>query len=104
MSAMRDNPLHRKRLGQFFTPPEVARSLVSWVARSPRDQLLDPSCGDGAFLRWHRRSVGIEVDAENAALARQNAPGALVHGGDFFLWAVATRERFDAIAGNPPFI
>ncbi len=94
----------RKRLGQFFTPPGVARSLVSWVVRSPRDLLLDPSCGDGAFLRWHKRSVGIEVDPDNAALARQNAPGALIHGGDFFNWAFATKERFDGIAGNPPFI
>jgi adenine-specific DNA-methyltransferase len=94
----------RKRLGQFFTPPAVARSLVSWVVRTPRDLLLDPSCGDGAFLKWHKRSVGIEVDPDNAALARQIAPGALVHGGDFFNWAFATKERFDAIAGNPPFI
>jgi hypothetical protein len=94
----------RKRLGQFFTPPAVARSLVSWVVRSPRDLLLDPSCGDGAFLKWHKRSVGIEVDPDNAALARQTAPGALVHGGDFFNWAFAAKERFDGIAGNPPFI
>ncbi len=94
----------RKRFGQFFTPPAVARSLVSWVVRGPRDLVLDPSCGDGAFLRWHKRSVGIEVDPDNAALARQIAPGALVHGGDFFDWAFATKERFDGIAGNPPFI
>lgn len=94
----------RKRLGQYFTPSAVARSLVSWVVRSPRDLLLDPSCGDGAFLRCHKRSVGIELDPENAALARQAAPGALVHGGDFFNWAFATKERFDGIVGNPPFI
>ena len=41
---------------------------MSWVVRDPRDLLLDPSCGDGAFLRWHKRSVGIEVDADNAGL------------------------------------
>jgi len=94
----------RKRLGQFFTPTTVARTLVAWVIRTPRDLLLDPSCGDGAFLRWHKRAVGIEVDADNAKLARQVAPSALVHGGDFFSWAFATKERFEAIAGNPPFI
>jgi hypothetical protein len=48
--------------------------------------------------------VGIEVDPINAAQARANAPGALVHGGDFFTWANATKERFNGIAGNPPFI
>jgi len=95
---------HRKRLGQFFTPTDVARALVNWLALAPGERMLDPSCGDGQFLRWHKRSVGIELDPANAALARQRAPGALVHGGDFFTWALATKERFGAIAGNPPFI
>lgn len=95
---------HRKRLGQFFTPPEVAKALVSWLGLTATDRMLDPSCGDGQFLRCHKRSVGIEVDPENAALARLRAPGALVHGGDFFSWANNTKERFEAVAGNPPFI
>jgi hypothetical protein len=66
--------------------------------------LLDPACGDGEFLVCHRRSVGIELDHKNAVLARVRAPGALIHEGDFFLWAARTSERFDAAAGNPPFI
>jgi len=60
----------RKQLGQFFTPPEVARSLVSWLAPRPADRLLDPSCGNGQFLALHRRSVGVEVDAVNACKYR----------------------------------
>ena len=94
----------QKRLGQFFTPPEVARTLVGWVVSNPRQRLLDPSCGDGEFLVCHRRSVGIDVDRGHSVRARARAPGALVHEGDFFLWASRTSERFDAAAGNPPFI
>jgi hypothetical protein len=94
----------QKRLGQFFTPPEVARTLVHWVITSPRQRLLDPSCGDGEFLVCHRRAVGIDVDRNHTLQARARAPGALVHEGDFFLWASRTSERFDAAAGNPPFI
>lgn len=94
----------QKQLGQFFTPPEVARSLVSWLAPRPADRLLDPSCGNGQFLALHRRSVGVEVDATNAALARQRAPSALIHSGDFFTWALKTTERFELAVGNPPFI
>ena len=94
----------RKKLGQYFTSDEVASSLVSWVARRKTDRILDPSCGDGQFLKHHRRSVGVEVDPEAAAAARRNAPSSLIHGGDFFRWAAATAERFDGIAGNPPFI
>ena len=94
----------RKHLGQYFTPADVARSLVKWVILKPCDRLLDPSCGDGQFLVCHRRAVGVELDLDNARLSRERAPGALVHGGDFFRWSAATKERFEAIAGNPPFI
>ena len=94
----------QKRLGQFFSPPEVAQTLVRWVITHPGQRLLDPSCGDGEFLVCHRRAVGIDVDREHTLLARARAPGALVHEGDFFMWAARTSERFDAAAGNPPFI
>lgn len=94
----------RKHLGQYFTPANVAQSLVKWVVAKPSDRLLDPSCGDGQFLVCHRRAVGVELDPENARLSRERAPGVLVHGGDFFRWSAATKERFEAIAGNPPFI
>ena len=94
----------QKELGQFFTPPAVARRLVGWVDAKPADRLLDPACGDGQFLSLHRRSVGVEVDLGNAALARLRAPSALIHSGDFFTWASKTQERFEAAVGNPPFI
>jgi len=94
----------QKQLGQFFTPSAVARTLMNWLAPKPTDRVLDPSCGDGQFLALHRRSVGVEVDPATAALARQHAPGALIHSGDFFAWAARTTERFEAAVGNPPFI
>ena len=93
-----------KRHGQFFTPPQVAATLVRWAIRSSTDRLLDPACGDGEFLSAHEYAVGCELDAEHAATARSRAPAALVHGGDFFAWADETQERFEAIVGNPPFI
>lgn len=34
----------------------------------------------------------------------ERAPWAMIHEGDFFTWASQTAERFDAAAGNPPFI
>lgn len=94
----------RKHLGQFFTSDAVAGSLVRWVVRRTTDRLLDPSCGDGQFVVHHRRSVGVEFDPDHARTARLRAPAALIHGGDFFRWAAQTKERFEAVAGNPPFI
>ena len=94
----------QKRSGAFFTPEGIARSLTVWAARRASDRLLDPSCGDGQFLAMHRNSVGIEQNPLSAQEAIVRAPGALVHEGDFFAWASATRERFECAAGNPPFI
>lgn len=68
----------RKNLGQFFTPAEVADTLVRWAVRQSTDRLLDPSCGDGGFLASHPRSVGIEFDEQFAEAACQRSPGALV--------------------------
>ncbi len=94
----------RKKLGQFFTPEAVAKTLVRWMVHRDEDRVLDPACGDGEFLRAHACAVGIELDAVHAAAARVRAPAALVHQADFFAWAAQTHERFEAIVGNPPFI
>ncbi len=96
--------LARKRLGKVFTPESVARTLVSWVVECGSDRVLDPSCGDGRFLVCHRASVGVELDKQEATIARRRAPWARIHQADFFLWASETQERFEATAGNPPFI
>lgn len=66
--------------------------------------MLDPACGDGRFLAYHRASVGIEFSSAIAKEARLRAPWALVHQAEFFGWAEQTTERFEVAAGNPPFI
>jgi len=93
-----------KAYGQFFTPAEVAATLVRWAIRDRDDRILDPACGDGAFLALHERTVGVEHDPRHAATARLRAPSATVVEADFFAWAGETNERFDAVVGNPPFI
>jgi adenine-specific DNA-methyltransferase len=94
----------QKQSGAYITPTEVASSLVAWVLRGEADRLLDPSCGDGEFLTAHRNCVGIEQNPFSAHTAISRAPWALVHEGDFFAWAAETPERFECLAGNPPFI
>ena len=94
----------QKETGAYFTPPDVVSTLVQWAARRASDRLLDPSCGDGRFIALHRRSVGVEQEAESSQTARERAPGVLIHEGDFFTWAMRTTERFECAAGNPPFI
>lgn len=98
------SPATRKSLGSFYTPPEVADRLVRWVVRSPSDRLLDPACGDGRFLAAHSNVVGVDQDSSAVAAATGHVPHATVHAVDFFDWADTTEDRFDCVAGNPPFI
>jgi adenine-specific DNA-methyltransferase len=94
----------QKCYGAYYTPSDAVRSLVRWAVRRKSDQLLDPSCGDGRFLMWHRPSVGIEQDPKAFAIAHERAPWSVIHERDFFTWADETEQRFECAAGNPPFI
>jgi len=79
-------------LGQIFTPEPVVRAMLA--LRRNGGRVLEPSCGDGAFLRHLPDAVGLELDADHCP------PGALAI--DFF--AYPERERFDTIIGNPPYV
>jgi len=40
----------RHRLGQFYTPPQIAELIVQWSVRTAEDRVLDPATGSGTFL------------------------------------------------------
>jgi adenine-specific DNA methylase len=100
-------PTAEKLRGGYYTPPALASFLAEWVAGAgPR--LLEPSCGDGSILR-HLPSTGavtgVELMPEEAAKARNAAPGASVVEADFFEFFTPSDEgRWDGVTGNPPFI
>ncbi|GAB4190797.1 MAG: class I SAM-dependent DNA methyltransferase [Roseiflexaceae bacterium] len=102
---------HRRAHGQFFTPTHVVACCFALLAGelSPTARLVDPACGDGAFLRGAlergippERLYGCDVDPalvaglraaglERVALADGLAPGSL------------PEAAFDLVVGNPPF-
>jgi len=43
-------PRERHQLGQFYTPPAIARLITKWAVRSGSDRVLDAGCGSGTFL------------------------------------------------------
>ena len=79
-------------LGQIFTPEPVVRAMLA--LRRNTGRVLEPSCGDGAFLRHLPGAVGLELDPDHCP------PGAQAI--DFF--AYPEREQFDTIIGNPPYV
>lgn len=116
-----------KLRGGYYTSSEVAIWLCAWAIRSPKDHVLEPSCGDGAFLEAAAKRF-TELGARGSAIARQltaveivaaeaDRARARLHGqlgqraaevvttGDFFnWWKGSAQPAFDAVVGNPPFI
>lgn len=108
----------RKARGAFFTPDPIASFVVDWAIRSADDSVLEPSCGEAAFLthavaalraldpKIPPRVSGVEIHAPSAAEARRLVIDA---GGDpditvsdFFL--TAPTGSYSAVIGNPPYI
>jgi adenine-specific DNA-methyltransferase len=116
------SPTADKLRGGYYTPRTIADFLVDWAIPSPDLRVLEPSAGDGVFLRSAAKRMvelggrdtpiaitAVEVDRTAAQEARWAlAPvGAAdsVHEGDFFAFAEAYEGvPFDAVIGNPPFL
>lgn len=101
------------------TPPHVVDSMVGKLFSSrppsPGDRVLDPGCGEGAFIegivRWCEQHacpvpeiVGIESDPVHAATAGDrlaHLPSVKVLQEDFL---TDRTDRFDYVIGNPPYV
>ncbi len=113
--------VQHKARGAFFTPPEVSRFIADWAIRSPCDRVLEPSCGDAAFLlpaadrlrslglaqrELVRQLDGIDIYEPSIAEAGRRLAvkghGASLSEGDFF--DATARPVYDAVIGNPPFV
>lgn len=117
---MVDTAKHRKARGAFFTPPEIARFLASWVVQSAGDRIFEPSCGEAAFLVAvgdrlaalglaavdETQLLGIDIHPrsvrEAASLLSKKGFSAELTVGNFF--DVKSSGDFDAVVGNPPYV
>jgi adenine-specific DNA-methyltransferase len=116
-----DLPSHRKARGAFFTAPEIADFIVRWAVRDASDRVLEPSCGEAAFLlsaATRLRKFGVQradvtsqlhghdihpvsVAGASTLLASHQLSASLTIG-DFF--ERAPDQSFDAVVGNPPYV
>ena len=121
-SATLDTAALRKARGAFFTPEPLARYVTDWAVRSVADKVLEPSCGEAAFLlsavdrlaALHDAEAdpttphldGVELHDASASAARDllRAAGveADVRVGDFFTFEPS--GTYDAVIGNPPYV
>jgi type I restriction enzyme M protein len=59
-------PALRGAEGQFFTPRNVVRMLISILNPQPGERIIDPACGSGGFLIMALEHVWRQVEAEGA--------------------------------------
>lgn len=100
--------------GAYYTPHSAAEFMADWVVRHDGEHILEPSFGDGIFLRAVAASAerrgnagvrlsGIELDEE----ARARALGAgLITDTDARLADFLAVNPFpvQAVIGNPPYV
>lgn len=120
--------LDRKARGAFFTPEAIADFLVRWAVRSPQARVLDPTCGEAAFLlaagrhlldagadasHLDRQVFGIDIHEPSldASMELLEAEGLDAHLLPQSIFDVPTPDQLgcpitsvDAVVGNPPFV
>lgn len=57
----------RKEMGEFYTPPSIARYMVRRLGLQAGDKVIDPACGSGTFLlEAYQHMVGDAADSGTA--------------------------------------
>jgi adenine-specific DNA methylase len=111
----------RRANGAFYTPPSLARVLADWAIEHRPRRILEPSFGDGVFLRAAtdllsrsgisdpgERLFGVEIDP--TAQERIKDSGLQIRGSQLWTGDLLSLDvedlggPFEAIIGNPPYI
>lgn len=80
------------QFGQVFTPQFIVAEMLQ--LRKNIGRVLEPSSGDGAFVKNIPNCIGIELDPTHCNDHSINI--------DFFDYPVS--EKFETIIGNPPYV
>lgn len=89
--------------GIFYTPPEVAEKLKTYIDIEPK-AVYDPTCGAGNLLKVFPDDVkkyGQELDAEQLQII--DIPNFTGYAGDTLMDDKFKGVKFDCIVANPPF-
>lgn len=91
----------KNKFGQYFTPERVADFMIELADISVHSKILEPSCGEGIFLKCLQKKgfdkvIAYEIDKELAQDFKNVQYESFV--------SAKIEDTFDLIIGNPPYI
>ncbi|MDY6331732.1 MAG: Eco57I restriction-modification methylase domain-containing protein [Fibrobacter sp.] len=91
----------KQQFGQYMTPKIIVDFMVGLIEHGKKSKVLEPSCGEGAFLdglhaKGFKNVSAYEIDKD----ILKNRVG--VNNSSFVL--APLNETFDVVIGNPPYI
>jgi adenine-specific DNA-methyltransferase len=108
-----ENASPEKLRGGVYTPEPIAEFILRWgINGSTNFDILEPSCGDGVFLKVlkelkskYKSITAIEFNKIEAKKAEKiDLKNKQIINEDFHAYCNNTSHRFDLIVGNPPYI
>lgn len=106
------NESKQKLRGGYYTPPQICDFITSFVVNKKSLNILEPSFGNGNFLRSALKKnnkiilSGNEINKNEFKKFKteKNSPHKL-HNTDFLNWYLKySDKKYDGIIGNPPFV
>ena len=107
------NATKQKLSGGFYTPKTISDFILRWAFNGNKTcDILEPSGGDGVFVeslvegKYQYNSItAIEIEKEEAEKIKKiPAKNLEVKISDFHKYCNRTKNRFNIIVGNPPYI
>ncbi|MBR0491403.1 MAG: Eco57I restriction-modification methylase domain-containing protein [Clostridia bacterium] len=114
---LKENATQKKLRGGYYTPQKLA-DYITKVTLKDEMKILEPSCGDGSFLRSIKRILNdknyniekidaveyIEEEANKSEKIIEDIENATVINDDFYNFYVNCKDKYNLIIGNPPYI
>ncbi|KGP74217.1 HsdM family class I SAM-dependent methyltransferase [Pontibacillus yanchengensis] len=104
---------HRKKWGQYFTPPNIASLMISWIAGCNPSSVLDPAVGLGIFPSMYHSVDEVahtswdvyDIDEAMVQCTKDRLDSSETihfHQADFLEedW----EQMYDAVIANPPYL
>lgn len=111
----KSNQTDQKLRGGYYTPQRYADFIVKWILEKEAQLILEPSCGDGVFVKslseqklkdtvLHLHDIDhIELNKAKK-IADDNNLNIVATPGDYISISAESELKFDAVVGNPPYI